>query len=71
MTNFRTEAMGLDAARRRAVDYLELTKPRILPMVLVVTAAGFYLASGAGLEIICCSSTRSSVRPLRRAARWR
>ena len=52
MTDFRTDAMGLDAARRRAVDYLELTKPRILPMVLVVTAAGFYLASGAGLDIL-------------------
>ena len=33
------------------MDYLELTKPRILPMVLVVTAAGFYLASGAGVQI--------------------
>ena len=51
MTNLPTEALKLDAAKRRAVDYLELTKPRILPMVLVVTAAGFYLASGAVLEI--------------------
>ncbi len=54
MTPFRTEAMGLEGAnaKRRAADYLELTKPRILPMVLVVTAAGFYLASPAGLQIL-------------------
>lgn len=55
MTPLRTEAMGLENAnaKRRAADYLELTKPRILPMVLVVTAAGFYLASPAGgLQIL-------------------
>ena len=32
-------------------DYLELTKPRITALVLVTTAAGFYLASGAGFEL--------------------
>ncbi len=52
MTNFRTEAVNLDAPRRRAADYLELTKPRILPMVLVVTAAGYYLASNTGLDVV-------------------
>jgi heme o synthase len=31
--------------RRRAVDYLELTKPRIVAMVLITTAAGFYLGA--------------------------
>ena len=54
MTNLPTEAMNIANAttKRRAVDYLELTKPRILPMVLVVTAAGFYLASGTGVQIV-------------------
>lgn len=31
--------------RRRVVDYLELTKPRIVVMVLITTAAGFYLGA--------------------------
>ena len=31
--------------RRRAVDYLELTKPRIVAMILITTAAGFYLGA--------------------------
>ncbi|MBM4256963.1 MAG: protoheme IX farnesyltransferase [Deltaproteobacteria bacterium] len=31
--------------RRRAIDYLELTKPRIVVMVLITTAAGFYLGA--------------------------
>jgi protoheme IX farnesyltransferase len=34
----------------RAVDYIALTKPRIVAMVLVTSAAGFYLASGAALN---------------------
>jgi len=35
-----------DAVRRLA-DYLELTKPRVVSMVLVSTAAGFYLGSAS------------------------
>ena len=31
--------------RRRAVDYFELTKPRIVAMILITTAAGFYLGA--------------------------
>jgi len=31
--------------RRRAVDYFALTKPRIVVMVLITTAAGFYLGT--------------------------
>jgi protoheme IX farnesyltransferase len=38
--------------RRRAADYVELTKPRITALVLVTTAAGFYLGSPAGLDIV-------------------
>ncbi len=54
MTNSRTEALAPETAstRRKAADYLELTKPRILPMVLVVIAAGFYLASGDDLRVV-------------------
>lgn len=53
MMNFRAEAMGVERerARRRAGDYLALVKPRILSMALVVTAAGFCLASPDGLEV--------------------
>ena len=36
----------------RAADYLELTKPRITALVLVTTAAGFYLGSLGGFELI-------------------
>jgi protoheme IX farnesyltransferase len=40
--------MPLDCTRRRAVDFFELTKPRVILMVLVTTAIGFYLgAQGA------------------------
>ena len=52
MMHFRAEAMGVERerARRRAGDFLALVKPRILSMALVVTAAGFYLASPDGFE---------------------
>ena len=33
------------SVRRRAVDYFALTKPRIVVMVLITTAAGFYLGT--------------------------
>ena len=31
--------------RNRSADYLELTKPNIVGMILVTVAAGFYLAT--------------------------
>jgi len=34
-----------DGARRRLSDYVALTKPRVVAMVLVTTAVGFYLGS--------------------------
>jgi len=42
------------ALRQRAADYVELTKPRVVSLVLVTTAVGYYLGSagdetGAGL----------------------
>jgi heme o synthase len=37
--------MPLDRTRRRAADFLALTKPRVVLMVLVTTAIGFYLGA--------------------------
>jgi heme o synthase len=42
----------LDAARFRAAEYLELTKPRVTAMVLVTTLAGYYLGAGSAFEAI-------------------
>src|ERR1700676_5614451 len=39
-----------DAARIRAAEYLELTKPRITAMILVTTLAGYYLGAGGAFE---------------------
>jgi len=43
----RTETLDItsDRVRRRALDFLELTKPRVVIMVLVTTTVGFYLGS--------------------------
>jgi protoheme IX farnesyltransferase len=46
---------GLALKRSRAVDFLELTKPRVTSLVLVTTAVGFYMQSGsafAGLPLV-------------------
>jgi len=42
----------LDAARTRAAEYLELTKPRVTAMVLVTTLAGYYLGAAGSFEPI-------------------
>jgi protoheme IX farnesyltransferase len=38
-------AVALGAERRRALDFLTLTKPRVVLMVLVTTFVGYYLAA--------------------------
>jgi protoheme IX farnesyltransferase len=38
-----TFAIATDRTRRRALDFFELTKPRIVLMVLITTFVGFYL----------------------------
>lgn len=47
-------ALTIDAsparAWARAADYLALTKPRVVAMVLLTTLAGFYLGSGADFD---------------------
>lgn len=39
---------GITTGRRRGGDFLALTKPRVVLMVLVTTSVGFYLGSRAG-----------------------
>ena len=41
----------LEAARGRAADYFELTKPRVTAMVLVTTLAGYYLGAAGAFEV--------------------
>jgi len=40
--------LGLTQARRRAADFLALTKPRMVLMILITTLVGFYLGSPGG-----------------------
>ena len=42
----------IDAARTRAAEYLELTKPRVTAMVLITTLAGYYLGAAGAFESI-------------------
>lgn len=45
------------SASRVLSDYLELTKPRVTLMVVITTAIGFYLGSGAGLDLVLLFNT--------------
>lgn len=47
---FKTETidLALSAGARRALDFLELTKPRVVLMVLVTAFVGFYLGADSG-----------------------
>jgi protoheme IX farnesyltransferase len=42
---------GLGSARDRLAAYCELTKPRVLTMVLITAIAGFYLGAGADFDV--------------------
>jgi protoheme IX farnesyltransferase len=48
-----TSALGLrqGEAVRRAADYAALAKPRVVAMVLITTAAGYYLGSGHAVAL--------------------
>src|SRR5439155_662976 len=54
--NARTQALPMtpapatprEASRRRAADFLMLTQPRLVSLVLVTTLVGFYLGSAPG-----------------------
>ena len=44
----RTETYAVGTTHgRRVLDYLELTKPRLVLMVLLTTLVGFYMGSNA------------------------
>ncbi len=51
----RTETLDMtsDRVRRRTLDYLELTKPRVIVMVLITTLVGFYLGSQGEPDYLC------------------
>ena len=42
---------------RRAADYVELIKPRLVMMILITTAAGFYLGAQQTVDWILCLHT--------------
>ena len=42
---------------RRAADYVELIKPRLVVMILITTAAGFYLGAQRTVDWILCLHT--------------
>lgn len=50
-----TETLDITVARvrRRALDYLELTKPRVVAMILITTLVGFYLGSHEVPDYLC------------------
>lgn len=52
--SFRAECFDIarGAASRHASDFLELTKPRVVLMILVTTSVGFYLGSALILDYL-------------------
>jgi protoheme IX farnesyltransferase len=52
--NINTASIESEVAvvRGRAADYLALTKPRVVTMVLVTTLAGFYLGASGGFDFM-------------------
>lgn len=57
MSQVPMESATLNPTRQRAMDFFALTKPRVVSMVLITTAVGFYLG-GLGLgEIVLLAPT--------------
>ena len=48
------DVLGVDVSRvrRRVMDFVELGKPRVVVMVLITTAVGFYLGSRGGFDYL-------------------
>jgi len=44
--------VALTRERRRAVDFVALTKPRVVVMVLVTTVVGYHLGSAGGADYL-------------------
>jgi len=45
-------ALSIDGVRRRTADFIALTKPRVVSMILITTCVGFYLGSDAGTNYL-------------------
>lgn len=52
-----TLTIATDRTRRRAGDFVELTKPRIVVMVLITTFVGFYLGISGTADYLCLLHT--------------
>jgi protoheme IX farnesyltransferase len=52
-----TETAKHTAFARRAADYVELIKPRLVVMILITTAAGFYLGAQQSVDWLLCLHT--------------
>jgi len=48
-------SVALATPASRLADYAELTKPRITLMVVLTTAAGYYLGAGGTLDLLVLS----------------
>jgi protoheme IX farnesyltransferase len=54
-------AVATDGARERVSAYVELTKPRITTLVMLTTAAGFFLGSHGALSLLRFANTMIGV----------
>ncbi len=52
-----TLVITTDRSRRRALDFFELTKPRVVTMVLITTFVGFYLGMSGAPNYLCLLHT--------------
>ena len=52
-----TLAIATDRTRRRTMDFFELTKPRVVAMVLITTFVGFYLGISGAPDYFCLLHT--------------
>src|SRR5260221_14349046 len=52
-----TLAISTDRSRRRALDFFELTKPRVVSLVLITTFVGFYLGMSGAPNYLCLLHT--------------
>ena len=52
-----TETAKHTTFARRAADYVELIKPRLVVMILITTAAGFYLGAQQSVDWLLCLHT--------------
>lgn len=53
----KTVAVALPLARSRVADFIALAKPRLNVLVIATTSVGFYLGTGASLDVMALVST--------------